>query len=297
MRSSAAHCCGSGSLILRNLLARMRELAPFERGEGRGDRRHGANDTGTGPATSKRLWVPPVCRSTRAPPSGAVFVSRAVRRIIQPGPGETQQENAGEQEMALTKCPDCGTEISTEAPVCPKCGRPNAPAKKKPGTISTGWGVIIIIAAIIGWVWWLSSGTDDSSGRASDTSSDSASTAQDVAAPDESRPIQTYTAEQLYAMFHANEIKANNTIGNALVRFTGIIGSIEKSDFSNTPELQIRSHCFNLYDCEDPDAWNTFEADLTPSEISTAAGLKIAKRSHFSAMKSACRSTSMQKAA
>lgn len=26
--------------------------------------------------------------------------------------------------MALIRCPDCGREISTEAPSCPGCGRP-----------------------------------------------------------------------------------------------------------------------------------------------------------------------------
>ena len=28
--------------------------------------------------------------------------------------------------MALTTCPDCGTEVSEQAPSCPKCGRPMA---------------------------------------------------------------------------------------------------------------------------------------------------------------------------
>ncbi len=27
--------------------------------------------------------------------------------------------------MALVTCPDCGTQISGEAPTCPNCGRPN----------------------------------------------------------------------------------------------------------------------------------------------------------------------------
>jgi len=36
--------------------------------------------------------------------------------------------------MALTTCPDCRREISTAAPVCPHCGRPNAPAVTAPVT-------------------------------------------------------------------------------------------------------------------------------------------------------------------
>ena len=117
-----------------------------------------------------------------------------------------------------------------------------------------------------------SGGGDDSSATASGTSSDDAQTEQ---APDQSRPIQAYTAEQLYAMFHANEIKANQTIGNAMVRVTGTINSIQQSDFSKKPELDIRAGCFESDDCDDPNAWNTFRADLTAAEASTAAGLKI----------------------
>src|ERR1041385_346162 len=36
--------------------------------------------------------------------------------------------------MALTTCPDCGREVSTSAPACPHCGRPNAPAVAAPMT-------------------------------------------------------------------------------------------------------------------------------------------------------------------
>jgi zinc-ribbon domain len=30
--------------------------------------------------------------------------------------------------MALVTCPDCGKEISDQAPACPSCGRPREPA-------------------------------------------------------------------------------------------------------------------------------------------------------------------------
>ena len=34
--------------------------------------------------------------------------------------------------MALTTCPDCGREVSSSAPACPHCGRPNAPVLAVP---------------------------------------------------------------------------------------------------------------------------------------------------------------------
>lgn len=176
--------------------------------------------------------------------------------------------------MALTQCPDCGSDVSTEAPACPKCGRPITPQKQQRKTSPLASGCLVVILIVVGGAllkgFFSGSNPSSSSRNSNVTSGESGSTAQTA---DESRPIQTYTAEQLYAMFHANEVKANKTIGNAIVRFTGTIASIQKSDFSNTPELQIRGSCFDPSDCQDPDSWNTFEADLRSSELSAAAAL------------------------
>jgi len=50
--------------------------------------------------------------------------------------------------MALTKCKECGTEVSKSATACPKCG---APLKKKTSLFT--WLVIIgIVLIVIGFV-------------------------------------------------------------------------------------------------------------------------------------------------
>lgn len=52
--------------------------------------------------------------------------------------------------MALTKCRECGKEISTEAASCPHCGAPK-PAIKKPSDPSAAMGclgIIVILGAI-----------------------------------------------------------------------------------------------------------------------------------------------------
>lgn len=46
--------------------------------------------------------------------------------------------------MPLTPCPDCGKDVSSEAPACPHCGRPNkqAAARAKDGRQHVGCAVI-----------------------------------------------------------------------------------------------------------------------------------------------------------
>jgi uncharacterized paraquat-inducible protein A len=57
--------------------------------------------------------------------------------------------------MALIKCPECDSEVSSEAAACPKCGHP---LKAKPaGGINTQdpvhvVGIIVVVIIIIGIV-------------------------------------------------------------------------------------------------------------------------------------------------
>jgi DNA-directed RNA polymerase subunit RPC12/RpoP len=67
--------------------------------------------------------------------------------------------------MALIACPDCGTQVSDQAPACPKCGRPgnpNAAAKSETGAwcphcghrdsrrgVSIGWFAAIIYGIFV----------------------------------------------------------------------------------------------------------------------------------------------------
>lgn len=47
--------------------------------------------------------------------------------------------------MALLKCPDCGSEISDQAPACLKCGRPTrAVREKKDPTLLLMMGVLLV---------------------------------------------------------------------------------------------------------------------------------------------------------
>lgn len=48
--------------------------------------------------------------------------------------------------MALTKCGECGGEVSTQAKACPKCGAP-PPKQKAPGV--PGWLSLVIVVGLV----------------------------------------------------------------------------------------------------------------------------------------------------
>lgn len=54
--------------------------------------------------------------------------------------------------MALIACPDCKTEVSDEAPTCPKCGRAMKQAAK--GNVMFTGIVVAVVSAVLyfGWV-------------------------------------------------------------------------------------------------------------------------------------------------
>jgi hypothetical protein len=191
-----------------------------------------------------------------------------------------QKENKG-QHMSLMTCPDCGNPVSTEAVSCPKCGRPTASrpeASKVEGktarTPTGNWiGGLLGGVAVVFLIGYCANQADQSSTSTTTTatstgiSSQSTSTVGEAPAPGAApeREVKTFTAAQLYAMFHSNEVSANQKIGNAIVTFTGTVTRIEQSDFSKTPELDISA--------DDGNEFDDFRADLKQSELSKAAGL------------------------
>jgi hypothetical protein len=57
--------------------------------------------------------------------------------------------------MALITCAECGSQLSSEAPACPKCGKPNAAAPKfldPKANAKSCLGVIFFF--VILWIGW-----------------------------------------------------------------------------------------------------------------------------------------------
>lgn len=82
-----------------------------------------------------------------------------------PGPASfslamRETTNPGERDMALIKCPDCGTEISDQASACPKCARPMTTVqgqavkqRSTPTTTGAVLGFIVGFALVWGGCW------------------------------------------------------------------------------------------------------------------------------------------------
>lgn len=73
--------------------------------------------------------------------------------------------------MAMTKCKECGTDISTKAEACPKCGA----KRKKTSPIGCLLGIIVLIIIIAGSISAPNSATN-SSGTASSSASQQSET-------------------------------------------------------------------------------------------------------------------------
>jgi predicted nucleic acid-binding Zn ribbon protein len=65
--------------------------------------------------------------------------------------------------MALITCPDCGSQISSDAPTCPKCGRLMAKGKPKEGiflqSMNMGCGCIAVVVIVFVVMFVIALGT------------------------------------------------------------------------------------------------------------------------------------------
>jgi hypothetical protein len=52
--------------------------------------------------------------------------------------------------MALVTCSDCSKEMSSDAPACPHCGKPNAAVAKKKSTSTRDAGCLLMVLALLG---------------------------------------------------------------------------------------------------------------------------------------------------
>jgi hypothetical protein len=135
--------------------------------------------------------------------------------------------------MPLVKCPDCGKEISSSAPSCPHCGRPNTaprpPTKKGMSPERLTLTVLIIIAVCVIAV-----------AEKNDNKSPASSTTTHSAAP----PVET--PDQAAARVKRDQLFMN------VIRMSG-----HNCDelFTDTPVIPfVFSHGFSVY-CKNRNGW------------------------------------------
>ncbi|MEW9623246.1 OB-fold protein [Rhodanobacter geophilus] len=189
--------------------------------------------------------------------------------------------------MALIKCPDCGQEISDQAPSCIKCGRPllktpsappeftvsrNKPQPKKKSTSLLGW----IVVLVLGWIAYefiassysgyvaRSKAYEAQSESPQDPTpqgdgADAASTAPEAPA----EPRMQVTPALLYQMYNANEVAADDKFKGRLLELTAPVNSIDK-DFTDSAVLRFEVA-----------AYTYVQATLDDSQKPRAAQLSI----------------------
>jgi hypothetical protein len=86
--------------------------------------------------------------------------------------------------MALVKCKECGSEVSSKAEACPKCGAKVAP--KSVGCVTS----FLVIGGVLWFIGWIASSNSPS------VSPSSSVRAPEVAAPVEVRPTWEYLREK-----------------------------------------------------------------------------------------------------
>ena len=177
--------------------------------------------------------------------------------------------------MALINCPDCGTEVSDAAAVCPKCARPiapvathirpSAPAQKK--GVGAGFALLVFLA-LGGWIYYQANTPSEStSTSASQASSEgevaSSGDAQSPQAPaTQERPVFTTTPTDLYRAYSTNEVATSQALAGKIIQFTAPVMSIDE-DFTNSAVLAFSTG----------DEFSKLQATLKDSDKAAAAQL------------------------
>jgi len=136
--------------------------------------------------------------------------------------------------MALVKCHECGTEVSTEAKACPKCG-----AKPKIKLSVIHW-IGILVTLLILYIFATSPNTQ----QANNTKSAGAvSNVTELTAPANTsteKQIYQTTSRQLFSDYEKNEVALDEKIKDKQVVLLGVIQSIDK-DFMDNIVINLKT--------------------------------------------------------
>lgn len=139
--------------------------------------------------------------------------------------------------MALIQCPDCGSNVSSEAAACPNCARPIKAASiaaasppiaqktSKPPKKGLSVGQVIVGLfmgiVVIGWLASQSDKAPSQSPQQSAAYSNPVGHAADL-------PVFQTTPAQLYKLYEANEVAADNQLAGHTIQMTGQVKEIRK---------------------------------------------------------------------
>lgn len=137
-------------------------------------------------------------------------------------------------EMALIKCKECGTEVSTEAAACPKCG-----AKPKTKLSIIHWIGILTGLSILYFFITTPSNQQVNNAANINVMSETAETNATANIASKKEIYQT-TSRRLFSDYEKNEVALDEKIKNKQVILLGVIESIDK-DFMDNMVINLKT--------------------------------------------------------
>lgn len=143
--------------------------------------------------------------------------------------------------MALVKCKECGNDVASSAPACPKCGAPVPPppgaTKRVAQGVGIGCGGLIVLLVAIGFI---ASKTSSSSTSYTPVPVEPARTLRPDEVPGNAEEPAA-TAVDLAAMlaeYKDNELRADGRYKGRVVLASGIVDDVKK-DILGSPYITV----------------------------------------------------------
>ncbi|MCF8118803.1 MAG: hypothetical protein K9L83_01210 [Deltaproteobacteria bacterium] len=160
--------------------------------------------------------------------------------------------------MPMIKCPDCNSEMSSEASNCPKCGKPNPEAKSsvRPVGFLLGIGIFFMPlifswftlrkghttkAKVISFIWFglclagvFGMQSADQAPTVASLSTDTSEVAKaDPSVKSKEDQVMEVNIRDILSAYENNEVGADNKYKGKKIQVTGKVGEIKKDVLDN----------------------------------------------------------------
>lgn len=136
--------------------------------------------------------------------------------------------------MAIVKCHECGSEVSTEAAACPKCG-----AKPKIKLSVIHW-IGILVGLLIIYIFITAPDNEQVNNSPAETIKPDAAEAISPANVTPEKEIYQTTSTRLFSEYEKNEVALDEKIKDKKIILLGVIQAIDK-DFMENMVINLKT--------------------------------------------------------